>query len=68
MRSVFRAIAWLGVVIAGVLAFLGIVAWPPEGLMFGLSYFLFLLAGVLGLGSAAILFLTRGPRQTERKS
>jgi hypothetical protein len=63
MRCVIRITAILGLVTSGVLALLGIVAWPPGGLMFALPYVLFSLAGLVGVPSAIVLLMTRAAGQ-----
>jgi asparagine N-glycosylation enzyme membrane subunit Stt3 len=53
MRRIVRIIGWVLLTIAAVLLFLGIISWPPGGLMFALPYF-FLIPGfffvLIGLG------------------
>jgi hypothetical protein len=61
-RRIARGVAITLLVLAGLLALLGIAAWPPGGLMFALPYFFLLPALVLAAGGAVLLLLTRAPR------
>jgi hypothetical protein len=62
LRGIFRGVAIALLVLAGLLALLGVAAWPPGGLMFALPYLFLLPALVLALGGGVLLLLTRAPR------
>jgi uncharacterized membrane protein YvlD (DUF360 family) len=65
MRRVAYIFGWITMVIAGMLFFLGILSWPPGGLMFALPFF-FIIPGVfLALIAAVLLWI--GSRQTHRR-
>jgi hypothetical protein len=65
MRRVIRTLGILALVLAGILAGLGIATWPPGGLMFALPYLFLLLAVPFALGGVILLLLTRPPRQPD---
>ena len=57
MKSIGKVVAWIILVMAAALILLGIMSWPPGGLMFALPYF-FLLPGVLlGLIGGLLLWV-----------
>ncbi len=65
MRRVFRGLGMLALVLAGILAGLGIAAWPPGGLMFALPYVFLLPAVPLAIGGVILLMLSRPRRQPD---
>jgi len=67
MRRVLRAVALLGLVMAGAFMLLAIVAWPPGGLMFALPYVLLGMAVLVGAPSVIVFLLTRSPAAELKK-
>jgi hypothetical protein len=63
MQGVLRGIGWFFTAAAAVLIFLGVLSWPPGGLLFALPYF-FLIPGVVFAVVGGLLLLLgrrRGP-------
>ena len=59
MHHVVTVLGWLLALGAGVLVLLGVLSWPPGGLMFALPYFFFFLAVLTGLPAALLIWLGR---------
>lgn len=69
MTRVIRALGWIALGVAVILAVLGLASWPPGGLMFALPFVFFLPAVILGLLGAVLLVFTSGAtRGTEPRS
>lgn len=54
-------IGWIVLSLAAGLVLLGILAWPPGGLMFALPFIFLIPGGVLALVGAGLLWLGRRP-------
>lgn len=68
MQNIVRILGWLCVVAGSLLIFLGILSWPPGGLMFALPYF-FLIPGCLLFTLGMLLLLcTRSKKNTPYRS
>jgi hypothetical protein len=64
MRRLERLLGWILLVLAALLILLGMLCWPPGGLMFALP-FVFLIPGfILGLIGAVLLW--HGSRGSSR--
>ena len=61
MKAVVRVLGWIAVVIAALLTFAGIAAWPPGGLMFALPFVFLMPAAVLWALGLLLLRLGRRP-------
>jgi hypothetical protein len=61
MEAVARVLGWIAVVIAALLTFVGIAAWPPGGLMFALPFVFLMPAAVLWAVGLLLLRLGRQP-------
>ncbi len=59
MHHVFTVLGWLLALCAGALALLGILSWPPGGLMFALPYILFLFGALAALLAGLLIWLGR---------
>ena len=59
MHHVCTVLGWLLALGAGLLVLLGVLSWPPGGLMFALPYFFFFLAALAGLPAALLIWLGR---------
>ena len=59
-----RMIGMIFLILASFSAFLGLLAWPPGGLMFALPYVLFLTAVVLGFFGGIILLFSQRMNHT----
>ena len=66
MRRAASILGWIALVLATGLVLLGILAWPPGGLMFALPFF-FLIPGVI-LGLIGLLLLWIGRRASKTGS
>lgn len=64
MTRVIRALGWIALGVAAILALLGLATWPPGGLMFALPFVFFLPAMILGLLGAVLLVFTSGATQS----
>ncbi|MBE0594883.1 MAG: hypothetical protein IH616_21065 [Gemmatimonadales bacterium] len=60
MTRVIRALGWIALGVAAILALLGLATWPPGGLMFALPFVFLLPAMILGLLGAVLLVFTSG--------
>jgi len=67
MRRIFRALALLGLIVAGILMLLAVAAWPPGGLMFALPYVFLFMALLVGGPSVVVLLVTRSRRHERDK-
>ncbi|MBM3908009.1 MAG: hypothetical protein FJ363_08010 [Gemmatimonadetes bacterium] len=59
MRTAMRIIGWIALALSAVLVALGILSWPPGGLMFALP-FVFLIPGLALLALAVLLLWLSG--------
>lgn len=63
MHHVCTILGWLLASTAAGLFLLGLVSWPPGGLMFALPYFFFLLGAVTALPAWLLIWLGRRLRR-----
>ena len=61
MRRFAAVVGWMFVVLAGVLAVLGVSSLPSGGLMFALPYIFFIPAVFFGAAGGLLLWLSRRP-------
>ncbi len=65
MRSIPRATGIFFLILGCLSAILGIISWPPGGLMFALPYLFFVIAAVLGTVGVLLLLLLRLLKQKQ---
>ena len=63
MHYVVSFFGWLLAAAAVLLLLLGVLSWPPGGLMFALPYVFWLLAAVTALPAAGLVWLGRRLRR-----
>jgi hypothetical protein len=60
MRKVSRILGWIALVLAAICVALGLVTWPPGGLMFALPFLFLIPALFLGALGGVLLWIGRG--------
>ena len=65
MKSISHGIGTLCLMIACLSAILGVISWPPGGLMFALPYLFFVIAAVFGMVGVLLLLFVQLPKQKE---
>ena len=65
MRSIPRAIGIFFLILGCLSAILGVISWPPGGLMFALPYLFFVIAAVFGIVGVLLLLLLRLLKQKQ---
>jgi hypothetical protein len=68
MRSVAYIFGWITMAIAGMLVLLGILSWPPGGLMFALPFFFIIPGAILALVAALLLWIGSRPARQQLES